>query len=1637
MNKKLHDMAVSLTECVEVENDEQLRDIRNALIRKAESNPGELEVPSLALIGLDIAGENQGGLTETGSTEVLPLVARREMPSFLPIQTGIPGFRGKAMQIERTIGPLTGPGGIEFWYDIFKRPLSKYEIWEEGGIRPLLILTGARLPGSRRSSSVYRIPISEGSVWVLTSLLDSDAPDGAYTGFSVSGGSLEFEDAPRVDIANKQLFISHDIHAQLKLNLQQPSALEENNCKATRDVQTPTTIEIIWHHGNISELKTGSGEATLYNQKFLFSKYLKNFNYIAGLEVLLFEYKVEPESWDGSTLDSPLLDLAETVDIDRAGWVVPIVTVVTTDDLGEADSGYWMLQCAEGLRASWVGTQGGPARLYETYLVLDDERFILTCMQANAPRPGINQQINLWSLQGENTDRRLRFGMHYEENFPLVFVCDSQQGDLLYLLGNSDVKLDRPLDIEGQAVKFESGSGMVLLKALDGIINFYGVALRKGLSFSGPQSLLTDPISLALRNALLTTTVPAMLSVRGDLVADNHMDGGKLNIIYAVYSWQPILPDPYVTNFACREVTGKKESAKERKITGVVTTIVQWDTPSHPRVSFEGRLGRSFDIRAKKPTSIDPAGISHPECPVHLPATQTSQGRISLTTREALEQKKRVQQAFGELQENLTKRILENAQRINGLHSVFSKTAPFFDNGLMLLDVSTNQDLIGVRLGAERTVDTRLWDETGTFFLIKGMDVVMPSVGVQVFALPQIQWEPVRTLPVDQDFVSLGYFPTPLASATDGGVTVIASRSQTLVPSIPEVAVKSLVSEFQSGIPVAMMTTLPFGLKAAVILRSSPESGRDADSLSITRPEFIDRGVRGGVQLTMLAESGAQHPNARSAYFNGATVQLLNGVDIETGDALGISVLGGTNQPESTVESFFNREFEPGSSFSKVPVTRFDISGYGGSNFSDWENPLGFAQATKVKFNVIVGRTAMEVVKVATVLYPWGIKLTRSITIERRGGGGIIRRDSGWEATSPGIFDFRYVDKIHPGIPPVDHGSPIEHDSPYSFHPGLLQGLFDITNLRPGPGPIIKFTGRSDDNINDTYEVQLGPQYFDARVKLDGLEAGSDDSVFAAGILGFLQIEPVGRPLSNYDLKQLFKLQSAIGGPIDCTVNVANAGLRLRALRIEVDLAENGGAPSFVGVLRGMPQFRQSGAWSVIRQAGPGNPLPAQEASLVDDVRGLPVIRHRELAAPSGYKLVFKSGPGPYRFADASDLFRPDNPEFDYGFLQISPAHAILFKRLFIDAGTPELRSNLAPLFADVFARFTSKSLFPPKENTIELALNSLLINTATGRFRLKNPVNMVAPRLPLDLSNSGADRMQLVYDNTSLSVGIQETSWSVDLQGLDIWADLLGMEKFGGTTYRVVGSSAQRPQLQEITTHLHQDFEKALQFIPGFLNRGPFGPIDLNATNLAHEIKIVVIAEKEIEIIPDKASLEFSIETSIGVEIEGGEVEGFVGFGVGAELQVKIDAPPVPGVTFVIFGLEFGAGLTITFAGAASSELELAAYVGYGAGKQIGPFKAEAYLAIGPVLVIETEAGITVVKFGGIVLMEAEVDLKIVTIKIGAEFKGLFYDDPVPSPDGCGGTAIDYGGEVYINVSILWVFSISASYGISETDCI
>src|SRR5262249_46631031 len=129
------------------------------------------------------------------------------------------------------------------------------------------------------------------------------------------------------------------------------------------------------------------------------------------------------------------------------------------------------------------------------------------------------------------------------------------------------------------------------------------------------------------------------------------------------------------------------------------------------------------------------------------------------------------------------------AERLRGLYYGFVHDFPLLNRlarirNLRLLDLSTNSDQLGVSVS--------FWQGQQSSIRAEGVDLVSLGGPVEVFALPQVQWEPVRTIPNPK----VGQLPDELASPDDGGPALIAARSVRLVPIAPLPVARAVVAAY-------------------------------------------------------------------------------------------------------------------------------------------------------------------------------------------------------------------------------------------------------------------------------------------------------------------------------------------------------------------------------------------------------------------------------------------------------------------------------------------------------------------------------------------------------------------------------------------------------------------------------------------------------------------------------------------------------------------------------------------------------------------------------------------------------------------------------------------------------------------------
>jgi hypothetical protein len=1559
-------------------------------------------VPETARASLleDVDTLNKREAAGEAAGEVRPdprVIVRREPRSTLLLGTPVDNLTGLAPG-ER-LGPFSTEGGIDVWFDVYFAA-RRMEVRQTGSALPDIVFTQARPPGTRRATT--SIDIEPGTVWIRGALIDGALPPSAFVGIKVTGGSLKINQ--NTTINDNVIEISAPLKGVLQLALADDQVAPKAGACTASDAQVSLPDSLTFTFGSgTSTVEGTSGKAKVWGQTFEFGSSTGTWIFVPRLWTVVLTYDVSPDSFDADPIGDDLVHFEGTPTIDTAGLGLPVVVTTDPTILGEAASAAeWLLQFDQ-LTARWYSPDPRPHQLVQSWLAISGFGATIVADAIAPLLPPVSHTFALWNVAG--TSKRLPWRQSYVAPFFLFYRCHVVDGEDLFVQGQVDVALDRPVTTDGRPFSTPTTQGALFLHEFGGTITAHLGALVADKQ---------ETLQFALRNALVWTTAPAFIFIQGQLPAPGsaQVDAGLALLLFGVYYWAPTLPDPYVSNVFIRHPERRVGAPRS-----LLLARLAWSTPDVFSLAFEGQLSSGLALGGRDASSGEPRPAPRHERGPDVGLTQVAQDKRTFDRVQALAWRR----AQNDEEKGRGRReeiaLAQNKKASAAIDNYMIEAAGPVPS-LLLLDVSTNQDLLGVAFGGRvlRETDDGSFASTSASgaYPVNGLAVHSQVTGMRVVALPQVQWEPVRTLDADQDIMIMGWFPTPLAAANDGGATQIGARYQKLVPIIPEDALGGTFDAYKAGTSVGIRTTFPFGLVGVVRLQPQQKPDRKPDLYSLTRPKFTEEPVVGGIQVTARAEGGRPDNGGISAMFEGQMHQLLNGVDLPSGVPLGISVLGSTGDPAGSVEKVFNDDM---GARPRVPVTRIDISGYGGSNLSDWNNPFAaYAEAAKVQFRYMIGRTALEVIKVNSVLHPWGVRVTRSVTIERRPGGGVIRRDSGWQAFTPGIFDYRYADTA---------GNIIV--APYSFDAGVFRGLFNVRNIRPAPGTA--FTHGA---------AQLVPYYFDADVALEGM-AGVTPGI---GILGFLQTAPNGVPAGEDALQALIEEQGPVGGPVDAWINFGGSGLPFRARRVEVGLAMSGATPLFVGTVRGAPKLPKTGAWSVVTRPVANVPPNGGEANQVAENRGVPVIRRYPVRYVAGDRNSYAAPrldpaggpPGDYRFADATDLLVPNTPANDYALIQSTPTHAFLFPRPFVSsASAPRIETGYKPALADIYARSTTKGAFPPPGNSIEMAAGASHFDVAPdGRLSLSPDVSINGYPTALRLAGTTGHGSTLLYDTSTIRLVLDEDRWEAEFTGLRLWSDISGLERISGSEMRIVGSTEQRPQIAEIKTLVLQEIEDILQYIPLFGARGTQGPIDLGATNAKHEFKVEV--ELKLMVPPPAViatfpagsgvKLTLSVKQSTGIDLATGGPKASAIFGAELEGKVPLLSVGVATVFLIITG-KITFSLTSVSGSVTAEKLDLLAFVGIGVEGKIGPFKAYAFLGVGFVLVYDAIANVT--KYGGLVALEAGVDLTIVQVKIRAELKGLVYKS-------AGKTKCDYSGSVKIEVDIFLIFSISASYEVTDT---
>jgi hypothetical protein len=856
--------------------------------------------------------------------------------------------------------------------------------------------------------------------------------------------------------------------------------------------------------------------------------------------------------------------------------------------------------------------------------------------------------------------------------------------ETLTALGVAVAHLDRPLAADGNRFPM---LGLAICQIVE------STAVATVLIFAVEPLQVETKASIDLVNALIGVIGPTLFAVFGR-VSGTQFTLADLLLLFNAKWLLPTLPDPYAASFGLDVVRREGETG-----IGTLAALLVW--PGQEKVALDF---------AFLPSSAQSGGLLSNR----LVNNQSAASSAAL-------------RSFAGFR-------LDEASREATVGGGFSA----------MLDLSTRVDQFGVAIvsdfGGRGNIAGAGTASTAPALAIEGLELAVNGGLIATFALPQISWEPMES-------VQSPAGPIYSIPPSDGVPLLLqAPDVQQLVPVAPAPVLTSNIKNVIAGQSFFATFSLPFGLVARIQEPNSPPSPNNPGQASfifqggtfrLTRPKFTPQ-LQGAIQLTLKPTN----PDNPMALFAGNTFIGTGGLPAPYGS----TVLG----PEAA--PIFDGEFGTGApnpqpSNPGVPVRRADLAGYGASIWSQWDDAVsGGPHVTKVHFETVVGRTAFELIQVATRLHPYGALLVSTVTIQRQNTGWVQRVDTGWQPASQGNFVFPPALQIAGRI-----------------HRGAVGGVFNIRNIRE----VNEFVFCPADMTPPVFEFQK--VLFDADIGIDQriqVQQGGTPSnlldadgnpvtlVSARDLAGYVQLAPTQQDADIQQVQQLFAQVGPLQSPFSCVVQAgalgSTPGTLLRCSAIEVDVVNQtdgtNPAPALGAALRGAPVLPRDGHWSVGRRAS-SDPAPA---SLGGD-----------FPAPLVQAL---SDPKRWHVADIADVLQLGNPNNLYGLLQDTGTQRMLFEQPTIPqfdsssppGSTPGIQLPSPPNFADVASLLNATGLFPDLSNTVSLATGGLeQLNTLKDGLQYSKNFTFPNDRQPLTLLDIGVLRIALSYaDETSRDPG-------------------------------------------------------------------------------------------------------------------------------------------------------------------------------------------------------------------------------------------------------------------------------------------
>jgi hypothetical protein len=489
------------------------------------------------------------------ATEPAYRISSREVPLAQSLIAGSQPDWAAGAAPKRTVGPISTQDGRRVWFDFY--PILKLvSLYLPGEQEPALLFHAPDL----RPTKQIRFMLKESSLWVRADLLASGSPASTYVGFKVKSGQIVLPKASQV--VSGKLTIPPGESCSVRLQMLSPEILPSGGSESTNDVNAsevrlPNNLEFHFSQTEKGIDSIGQARWKIYGQQISFEWDSEEQPYYdSALKGILVPFNPSVGEISVQESYSPLVQASGGAKIQQSAWLLPVAAIDVNQPTEAGGNGGIAVLGNSTLSLTWRGLHDGPVRLPNPWIVLFPGLLIM--MDLHAGNLYANQRFLLW--QDADSPYRSSVEVQYTDSFPLLYAAGAQGAELVIAQVNAEGKLDRPVDVGGNALEILTKKSLLVLIYTDAFQIVYLYDDNILVDHLDPKQPLPgqfpEPIALALQNALFTTTPINGFLLFAELLDEEMIDIGNVFLVFGLYGLLPTLPDPYAANTGiCRRLS--------------------------------------------------------------------------------------------------------------------------------------------------------------------------------------------------------------------------------------------------------------------------------------------------------------------------------------------------------------------------------------------------------------------------------------------------------------------------------------------------------------------------------------------------------------------------------------------------------------------------------------------------------------------------------------------------------------------------------------------------------------------------------------------------------------------------------------------------------------------------------------------------------------------------------------------------------------------------------------------------------------------------------------------------------------------------------------------------------------------------